>query len=212
MIFSVFIILCIATVCFIRVRRRRRRRLRHRKLPEGPAPATPASTPAPVRPKRSTMKKVVIALVGSNSSQSHRPTPGKSAKQIASMPASAKSNMGPPQPIHVQPSAEPVPSAPAPTPAPTKESKSIQPETNQKPEKLLTLQTTQSLKKSELSNSFSQTARAAKKKKRDKRFPHLIPGTVEFMAAQRGEPKSNEDIKRSGTVDDSKIAHLVNSH
>uniref|UniRef100_A0A914PLJ7 Uncharacterized protein n=1 Tax=Panagrolaimus davidi TaxID=227884 RepID=A0A914PLJ7_9BILA len=81
------------------------------------------------------------------------------------------------------------------------------------PDSLLPLQQTQSFKESEKLNSFDQTARAAKYEKRDPRFPHLIPGTIEFLVAQsQFIEQDSENLQRSGTVDDSKHAQFLHDH
>uniref|UniRef100_A0AC34QEE0 Uncharacterized protein n=2 Tax=Panagrolaimus sp. JU765 TaxID=591449 RepID=A0AC34QEE0_9BILA len=50
----------------------------------------------------------------------------------------------------------------------------------------------------DVNETLDQSLKKVDKKQRDKRFPHLVPGTIEYMAAQCGPPTDAEP--RSGTA------------
>lgn len=121
------------------------------------------------------------------------PTPTSKPISLTSLPPQPET-----LPIEVQPGASTLMAAP-----------STQPSTSaSKPEPSLPLEKTQTL--SSPTNSMSITRKAAKHAPRDPRFPHLIPGTIEFMVAECGTPKTEEIGGHSGTRDDSKAAEFVN--
>uniref|UniRef100_A0A914QRH7 Uncharacterized protein n=1 Tax=Panagrolaimus davidi TaxID=227884 RepID=A0A914QRH7_9BILA len=193
------IIICIIVICIIRNRRRKKRQNAKNRGKQ-------------TRKKRSAIKNAFITLVGEDEAECE----GREEKQSKSIqkslqqpstPSSIKSNPGMPLQIHLPPT-EQNPSTPASSNlVPSKE------QASKNPDSLLPLQQTQSFKESEKLNSFDQTARAAKYEKRDPRFPHLIPGTIEFLVAQsQFIEQDSENLQRSGTVDDSKHAQFLHDH
>uniref|UniRef100_A0A914QJU5 Uncharacterized protein n=1 Tax=Panagrolaimus davidi TaxID=227884 RepID=A0A914QJU5_9BILA len=195
------IIICIIVICIIRNRRRKKRQNAKNRGKQ-------------TRQKRSAIKNAFVTLVGEDEAECEGKEEEQSKsiqkslqQQQPSTPSSLKSNPEMPLQIHLPPT-EQNPSTPASSNlVPSKE------QASKKPDTLLPLQQTQSIKESEKSNSFDQTARAAKYEKRDPRFPHLIPGTIEFLVAQsQFIEQDSENLQRSGTVDDSKHAQFLHDH
>uniref|UniRef100_A0AC35FQU3 Uncharacterized protein n=1 Tax=Panagrolaimus sp. PS1159 TaxID=55785 RepID=A0AC35FQU3_9BILA len=198
------IIICIIVICIIRNRRRKKRQNAKNRGKQ-------------TRQKRSAIKNAFVTLVGEDEAECEGKEEEQQSKSIQkslqqqqqqpSTPSSLKSNPEMPLQIHLPPT-EQNPSTPASSNlVPSKE------QASKKPDPLLPLQQTQSIKESEKSNSFDQTARAAKYEKRDPRFPHLIPGTIEFLVAQsQFIEQDSENLQRSGTVDDSKHAQFLHDH